>query len=235
MNILITGASSGIGLALTNRLAKSHNVIACGRNQNKLDTINHDKNVTTLAFDVSVKKDVENASKNIEQLDWLILNAGTCEYIDNPARFDSALFERVINANLISVAYCLEFFMPKLKDGGKLIIMSSSSMLLPLPRAEAYGASKAALTYLAKTLETTLEHLDVTVVHPGFVATPLTQKNDFPMPFIIDVDDAATRIIKGVVAGQRTIEFPKRLIWIMKCLSYLPQPIWRSLARRMKK
>jgi NAD(P)-dependent dehydrogenase (short-subunit alcohol dehydrogenase family) len=234
MNVLITGASSGIGEAIARRLSLECKVIACGRNREKLQQLVTECGVTPLPFDVSVRAEVITSSEHVAELDWLILNAGTCEYIDEPSKFDSVLFERVIKANLLSIGYCLESLAPKLKSGGKLVVMSSSSVLLPLPRAEAYGASKAAVTYLAQTLAITRPDIDVIAVHPGFVTTPLTAKNDFPMPFEMSSSDAASRIIKGIKGGKRKIEFPKRLVWLMKCLACLPDSVWLKIARRMK-
>lgn len=234
MNILITGATSGIGESLVRNLAKNHNVIACGRNQNKLDELRTTIGCNALSFDVTDKMAVMDASKHVAELDWLILNAGTCEYINDPVHFDSALFERVVKTNLIAIGYCLEAFSSKIKRGGKLVVISSSSVLLPLPRAEAYGASKAALTYLTRTLAITRPDIQVVVVHPGFVETPLTDKNDFPMPFVMSSAKAAERIVTGLKSGKSTIEFPKRLVWFMKLLALLPNNVWVRIARRMK-
>ncbi|CCQ10895.1 Oxidoreductase, short-chain dehydrogenase/reductase family [Pseudoalteromonas luteoviolacea B = ATCC 29581] len=235
MKVLITGASSGIGRSLAQLLANNNEVIACGRNQAALKDLSTNRNIVSLNFDVSVKADVEQVSHTLPSLDWVILNAGTCEYINDPWHFDSALFERVIRTNLLSVGYCLEFIVPKIKRGGKLVLVSSSATILPLPRAEAYGTSKAALTYLGETLAITRPDIDVVIVHPGFVKTPLTDKNDFPMPFLLDSEDAASRIVAGLNRNIKRIEFPKRLIYIMKIISILPNSLWASLARRMKK
>lgn len=234
MNILVTGATSGIGESLVRNLAENHNVIACGRNQNKLDELRTTIGCNALSFDVTDKMAVMDASKHVAELDWLILNAGTCEYINDPVHFDSALFERVVRTNLIAIGYCLEAFSSKIKRGGKLVVISSSSVLLPLPRAEAYGASKAALTYLTRTLAITRPDIKVVVVHPGFVETPLTDKNDFPMPFVMSSAEAAERIVTGLKSGKSTIEFPKRLVWFMKLLALLPNNVWVRIARRMK-
>lgn len=234
MKILVTGATSGIGEALVRNLAADYKVIACGRNKEKLDELKTALACDSLSFDVTDQHAVREASQHVDELDWLILNAGTCEYINDPVDFDAALFERVVRTNLIAIGYCLEAFSSKIKKGGKLVVISSSSVLLPLPRAEAYGASKAALTYLTKTLSITIPDIDVVVVHPGFVTTPLTDKNDFPMPFVMSSDEAAARIIDGLNSGKTKIEFPKRLVWFMKLFGCLPDNVWVKIARRMK-
>ncbi|MGY2498603.1 SDR family NAD(P)-dependent oxidoreductase, partial [Klebsiella pneumoniae] len=111
-------------------------------------------------------------------LDLLILNAGNCEYMDVADGFDGELFARVIETNLIATGHALAAFLPLLGEGARLAIVSSSVSWLPLPRAEAYGASKAALDYLAATLRLDLKArgIAVTLIRPGFVQTPLTAK-----------------------------------------------------------
>ena len=102
--------------------------------------------------------------------------------------------------------------------------MGSSSSYLPLPKAEAYGASKAAIEYLAKTLAITLskEEIHVSYIAPGFVETPLTDLNDFPMPMRVNVEFASRRIRQGLEQRQREIHFPKLFTGLMKTLSLLP-------------
>ena len=95
------------------------------------------------------------------------------------------------------------------------MIVGSSAWWFPFTRAEGYGASKAALAYLAQSLRADLapEGIEVFLVSPGFVKTPLTDRNDFPMPFLIQPDDAVNRIIKGLNKGRHNIEFPRRFTW----------------------
>ncbi len=236
MNILITGATSGIGKALAvNYSAAGHQILACGRSKNKLDALEAEyDNIQPLCFDLT-EFDNYPELKDGEELDLLILNAGDCEYIDNPLHFDAKMFERVININLISIGYALEKWLKHIKPGGRLVVVSSSAGLIPLPRAEAYGTSKAALTYLTHTLAATLKksHVNVSVVLPGFVETPLTDRNTFSMPMIVTVDEATKQIITGIEKGKSEISFPKVFIFIMKCLRLLPSGLWQRLATRM--
>lgn len=237
--VVITGASSGIGEALALEYAqRGFAVYACGRNQAKLDALSEKSaNITPCIFDLNDKNALKNALAKDLAIDHLILNAGTCEYIDNAKQFDGALFERVIQTNLIAVGYCLEVWLKQMKFGGQVGLMSSSAAYVPLTRAEAYGASKAGITYLAKTLSVDLEpqEIGISVIHPGFVKTPLTDKNDFDMPGIIEADDAAKAIFKGMSKGTFDIHFPKGFTWTLKVLSLLPFSLWRPLAKRMIK
>lgn len=234
MNVMITGATSGIGYELVIGFAKlGYHVIACGRNQKKLDALLElSHSITTLCFDLTHFQEYPSLNENI---DLLIFNAGDCEYIDNSLEFDAKTFENIININLISIAYGLESWLKNINKNGRLVLISSSAGLLPLPRAEAYGTSKAALSYLAKTLSITLRNHDinVTLVHPGFVDTPLTQRNNFPMPMLINSKQAAEKIILGIEKGKAEINCPFLFVFLIKCLNALPFSIWQRLASRM--
>ncbi len=121
--------------------------------------------------------------------------------------------------------------MPLLARGSQLALMSSSVVMLPFPRAEAYGASKAGISYLAQSLRLDLAHkgIDVSEIRPGFVKTPLTDKNDFAMPMRISADKAANTIIQALAARRRLIAFPGRFIWLLTLLSWLPRS-WLAAA-----
>ena len=226
MNILITGTTSGIGLRLArDYLASGHTVYCCGRNKPILQRLVTDfgDRAKTISFDVQNREDCLAFLAALPELDLVILNAGTCEYID-ASNFDADSFERVIRINLIGLANCLQALIPKLSAGSSLSLMGSSSSYLPLPKAEAYGASKAAIEYLAKTLAITLgsEGIHVSYIAPGFVETPLTDLNDFPMPMRVDVEFASRRIRQGLEKKHSEIHFPKLFTGLMKTLSLLP-------------
>ena len=238
MRVLITGASSGIGQALALAyLQQGAFVYACGRCDEKLTNALPKKHeqLTRLVFDVNDLTSIKDALQNHDAFDLVILNAGVCEYIDDALRFDSSCFARVVQANLIGVAHCLEVLLPKMRKGSQLGIMSSTVTLLPLSRAEAYGASKAGLDYLACVLAVDLAQHDISVslIQPGFVDTPLTQKNTFPMPGIISSDKACAYIMRGLQKRQHTIRFPRRFVWVMMALAILPFSLWRRLATNM--
>ena len=238
-SILITGASSGIGAELAILYAKKgYNVFAGGRNQQRLnDLASKHPNITIFCCDLTSKESINNLQVKIPALDILLLNAGGCEYIDDPVNFDGDLFARVITTNVISVGYCLDAWLKHIKPYGQLAVTSSCASFLPLPRAEAYGASKAALTYLAKTLAVDLipHKIKVSVINPGFVETSLTDKNTFIMPCIISAEKAARYIFKGLSAYKSEINFPKRFTYTLKLLSLMPSSIWKYIANNMTK
>ena len=232
--VLITGATSGIGAALFDTYSnKAYKVIACGRDQQQLAAIKN-KAYKICSFDMTNPAEVATKTEAIEQLDIVILNAGNCRYIDNAKQFDAELFADVITTNLISLGWLLQSLLPKIKKGGQVVFVSSSATILPFPRSEAYGASKAGIDYLAKSLrlDLAINEISVTLVHPGFIKTPLTDKNDFSMPFLLTSEEAAQRIFKGVEAHKNYIHFPKRLTLLLKLLALLPSSLWQSLIVR---
>ncbi len=243
--VLITGASSGIGLQLAqDYLAQGWRVLACGRDTSKLDTLCQSSlaGANSFAFDISERSQVQEAALKVRewlkveglQLDLVILNAGGCEYIDDAKHFDDMLFERIIQTNLIAMGYCIGAFVPLMHSGSRLALMSSSAIYLPFPRAEAYGASKAGVNYLAASLSLDLAQsgIGVSVICPGFVATPLTAKNDFPMPMQVDVTSASEAIRRGLLRGDSEIHFPKRFTYLLKFISILPAFVWRKMIMR---
>ena len=127
----------------------------------------------------------------------------------------------------------IEAALPALRKSpcAQLVAMSSTVAYGALPRAEAYGASKAAIRYLIESLRIDLraEPISLTVVCPGFVKTRLTDRNDFAMPFIIGADKAARIIVDGVVARRSEIHFPKRFSLSFKIAAMLPGPVYTRL------
>jgi short-subunit dehydrogenase len=183
---------------------------------------------------------IQDTLAHFGDLDIAVLNAGTCEYLEI-ADYDSSVIEANMMTNVVGTARSLDIALPALRATrakGKpatLVIVSSSAWWFPFARAEGYGASKAALTYFAHALRADLsaEGIDVVVVSPGFVKTPLTDRNDFPMPFIISSEDAASRIVKGLERGKTEIAFPRRFTWLLKALGALPQGLVDRMAASM--
>lgn len=237
--VLITGATSGIGKQMALDYAgNGWKVIACGRNADTLANLSSIENIESLKFDITNSQEIAEIGKtHAEALDLVILNAGTCEYIDDVTNFDTDLFKRVINSNVIGTADCAAAFIPHIKAGGQLAFIGSSASFLPFARAEAYGASKAAVAYLAQSIAVDLapQSIDVSLVSPGFVSTPLTDKNDFSMPMKITVQQASDEIRHGLSKRKKHIKTPRLFTTILGLLGQLPHSIQHWIALRMVK
>ncbi|MFC1832044.1 SDR family NAD(P)-dependent oxidoreductase [Thermodesulfobacteriota bacterium] len=236
MRILITGATSGIGRQLALDYHRdNHQVWALGRNQKALDELSAE-GLQAVRMDLEDRDMARDWFTAMTPIDLAILNAGSCEYVDLP-QFDSELVSRVMRSNVESMAVSIEGVLPLLRQGERphLVAVGSSAAYLPLSRAEAYGASKAAIEYMIRTLRIDIyrEKIDVSLVCPGFVKTPLTDRNEFPMPFRLSVEEAADRIRRGIEKRRLEIHFPKRFTFILKALSLIPEALWLRISQRM--
>ena len=234
-SLLITGATSGIGKALALHAAKNgYKVIACGRNEDALNALSKIENIESLRFDVSSLDSARDALKGVNA-DYYVFNAGTCEYVDVD-NFESDMFRRVFEPNFFGVVHCVEAVLPNLKSGDSLVIVDSMARLMPFTRSQAYGASKAAVHFFTKSLEVDLHDKGVKVqaVSPGFVETPLTDKNDFDMPMKITADEAAVAMLKGIESGKTSIYFPRMFGYILRFMNTLTDGLKKKLSLGMR-
>lgn len=233
--ILITGATSGIGHALTLLAAKQqYQVIACGRSAEKLEEFLTLPSVKTLIFDVTDEQQTLEALSGVKA-DIYVFNAGVCEYVDIE-QLDTALFKRVFDANFFGIVNCISAINKKLCPSNQVVIVDSMARLLPFTRSQAYGASKAAVHYLTKSLEVDLAKKQVIIqsVSPGFVDTPLTQQNDFDMPMQIGVERAAKALLKGIENKHSNIYFPFIFGISLRLMNKLPNSWQVWLCKKMK-
>jgi len=246
-NIWITGAGSGIGKSLALfYAARGHHVVISGRTLDKLLEVSASGTalpgkISCLLFDVSDAEAVPAISEALQaivpHLDLVILNAGTCEYIKKQ-HLDPALFRRVMDTNFFGLVNSINAAMPLLKAAHQrphLAGICSLAAFIGFPRAEAYGASKAAASYLLHSVRTDFSDLmDVTVVNPGFVTTPMTVANDFPMPFEMNADQAAGRIASALHKRPLEYNFPGRLTAALR-LAQLFKGIWyRQISKQRR-
>lgn len=237
--IWVTGASSGIGRALAVQLGLLGNtVIISGRKQEELEKTREGcpERISVIAFDVADRAANMSAAEKIKKdfggLDVVVLNAGTCEYLD-VKNFDSDLVRRVMDINYTGFVYGIEAALPLLRKGNDpyIVGMSSTVAYTGLPRAEAYGSSKAAIRHFLQSLRIDLdeEKIDVSIICPGFVKTPLTDRNDFVMPMRISVEQAARYIINGMKKRKHEISFPPLFVFLLKFIAGLPSGIRHRL------
>ena len=237
LHIVITGATSGIGMQLAkDYLAKDQHVYAVGRDYEALAELKS-LGATPIELDLMDREAVIAAFEKLDTIDLAICCAGACEYLDMP-NFDSESFMKVMSINMGTLSHAIEGVLPKLiASKGRLVGLGSASAYVPFARAEAYGSSKAAIHYLMKTLQISLAPFDVAVslVVPGFVDTPMTEQNDFPMPFLQTPQQASQAIRDGIEAEHEVIEFPRKLTLPLKTLGTLPDMAWQQVSKQLYK
>lgn len=235
--IWITGASSGIGLSLTKRyLQRGYRVIASARKEGELSSLLAQHNTLHFVpFDVSDETQIESTREALlsyaDHLDCVILNAGTCEYLDINQP-DWQMMKRIMSVNYFGLVNSVDVCLPLLRQSTKphLVGVGSQAVQAAFTQAEAYGASKAAVRYFLSSLRIDLkkENIDVTCILPGFVDTPLTQKNTFPMPFLMSAEQAAERIEKAIDKRPYEFAFPKRLTAMLWLARHFPKS-WAAM------
>jgi NAD(P)-dependent dehydrogenase (short-subunit alcohol dehydrogenase family) len=196
--------------------------------------------VLVVAGDLTNSQTVREIGEQIAEdwgyLDTVILNAGTCEYVDSK-QFDASIVEHVVRTNLLASSFCIEAALPLLRKGiaPHMVGLASSVTYLPLPRAEAYGASKTGLRYLFESLRIDLapEGIEVTVVSPGVGNTPLTAKNDFPMPPSWPADKAARHLFATLRDRPAEIAFPGMFMAALWPMSKMPGQVKLVIGKRM--
>lgn len=236
-HIVITGATSGIGYQLAkDYLQEGHHVYAVGRDDKALSELKS-LGAETIELDLMDREKVIAAFDKISEIDLAICGAGMCEYLDMP-NFNSSVFMKVMSVNMGTLSHAIEGVLPKLiASKGRLVGIGSASAYVPFARAEAYGSSKAAIHYLMKTLQISLapQGVAVSLVVPGFVETPMTKQNDFPMPFLQTPQQASQAIRDGIASGHEVIEFPKKLTLPLKVLGTLPDLVWQQVSEKINK
>ena len=239
----ITGASHGIGRSLALRLAGTHavKVAASARGETALQSLREDNGlIVPYVLDVTDTAAVEACIARMEAElglpDLVVLNAGIYEPAA-AAETTAAQYRDHMTVNYIGVTNCVAAILPRLlaRGAGQLAIVGSVAGYRGLPGSAAYGPTKAALASLAETLRLELQGsgVDIRLVSPGFVATRLTEKNRFPMPAIIDTDEAAARIVDGLEGRRFETAFPWRFVAWLKLARILPWGLYQGLVRRV--
>ncbi len=242
----ITGAGKGIGRGLAKRLAQDGwTVCASARTAADLESLAAECPVGHLhphVLDITDASATRAVIKAIEgewgPPDLGILNAGT--YIPVTATdLDAEPFLRLMETNVMGTVYGIMSLLPIMRreGSGHIAVVSSLAGYRGLPSSAAYGASKAALINMCEALCPELDAMGIKlqVINPGFVETPLTDQNDFQMPFLISVDKATHYIMRGLASDSFEVVFPRRFAFIMKVLRILPNRLFFAVTRRMIK
>lgn len=239
----IIGGGSGIGAAVARLLAKRGWTVAIsGRRADKLDEVaSGHSTIRPYPLDVTdgeaIAATVTRIAQELGHIDLFIFGAAAWQPMDvGDYAFDK--FAKIVDTNylgVIRVANPLLAQMDK-QGGGHFAVIASVAGYFGLPRSAAYSSTKAGLINLLETMRTELapRNIKVRMIAPGFVKSELTDKNDFPMPFLMETDDAAERIVDGLTQSDRfEIAFPRRMVWLMKTIRWLPYPVFFWLTSKM--
>ncbi|HKP45093.1 MAG TPA: SDR family NAD(P)-dependent oxidoreductase [Pyrinomonadaceae bacterium] len=251
--VLITGASSGIGRGLALELARrgarlglvARRVDALTEIVNEIESSQREKNIEgkiraiALPADVqdedAIRQVAETLDREMGPIDVLIANAGIGNSIDGSELTGNDV-AKVINVNVIGVANSVAAVAGKMvaRGHGQLVAISSLAAYRGLPKSAAYCASKAAVSAFFESLRLDLEPrgIDVTIIHPGFIKTPLTAGRDAQMPFLMELDDAVNKIIAAMEKRKKSYAFPWQLATIVRTGMLMPIWMYDRISRR---
>ena len=235
----VVGASSGIGAAVARELAaRGARVAVSARRPQRLAEVAGER-MLVVPVDVTARAEVRAAAEQVRArlgpIDLVVLAAGHWQQM--PAgTWDADSFEKHLQVNLVGMSNGIAAVLPEMVQRRQGVIAGVASVAgyRGLSGSEAYGATKAAQINLLESLRLSVRRLGVhvTTVCPGFVRTEMTAANDFPMPFLIEADEAARAICDGLERDRSEIVFPTRMAVLMKLARLLPVGLWAALAGR---
>ena len=243
--IWITGASTGIGKALAIKFSENGWKVAISARRESLlnEIVSENKNIFAFPFDVTNKEKCNNTFKLIknkfDNIDLCVFSTGTWDP-KKEKEIDVEQIEHVMKINFFGTLNCIksveDYF--KKRGQGQISIVSSIAGYRGLPNSTGYGPSKSALNNLAESLYFDFKRhgVRVSLISPGFIKTPMTDKNDFKMPFLKSPEFAAEKIYNGLVNSKSfEIDFPKQLTITLKLLKILPIKLYFKIVERMTK
>ena len=242
--IWITGASSGIGKAVAEKFAlEGWKVAVSARRKEVLDEMTKTQNIFSYPLDVTNEDQINSVFQKIlndfGELDLCLFSSGTYDP-KNEKKIDPDKIKNVIKVNFFGVVDCVktveDYF--KKRKSGHISIVSSIASYRGLPNSSGYGPSKAALTNFCESIYFDFKKFNVrvSVISPGFIKTPLTDKNEFPMPFLRSANFAAEKIYLGITKSNKfEIHFPIGLTLTLKFLRILPYKIYLFLVDKLVK
>jgi short-subunit dehydrogenase len=250
MRAIITGASSGIGLTLARELARrGHELALLARRTELLEELAQElrksgAKAVAIPCDVvsldDVRAAVHRASGELGgPFDLAVANAGV-SIPGHATKFNVSDVEQVMRVNYFGMVYLFDAVIPAMveRHSGRFAGVASIAGLRGLPTSSAYSASKAAMQSFLEAVRVELEPygVGVTIINPGFIATPMTEKNRFKMPFLMTAEEAAVVIADGLERGDRLVEFPKPMSLLMRTVRLVPDALYdrvmASAARR---
>ena len=241
--VLVTGASSGIGRALALELGRRGARLALtARREAELLGVAEEVGraggeALALPCDVRDPEAMRLAAERVHEkwgrIDVLVANAGMSTTTAG-TRLDAGEASNVISINVLGVVNSVAAVLPDMlrRGSGHLVAISSLASYRGLPKSGAYSASKAAVSTFFESLRVDLSKsgVDVTVIHPGFIRTPMTEGRKKRLPFLLEVDDAACRIIRAVERRARNYAFPWQLASLVRVIRHMPGALYDRLA-----
>jgi short-subunit dehydrogenase len=241
--VLLTGASSGIGRAMAIELGRrGARVGLTARRAEELLRVAEEVEraggkALALPADVRNAAEMNGVAARVREkwgkVDVLVANAGMSTTTAG-ASLNAGEASDVISINVIGVVNSVAAVLPDMlkQGGGQLVAISSLASYRGMPKSGAYSASKAAVSTLFESLRVDLRKsgIDVTVIHPGFIRTPMTANRKKKLPFLLEVDDAACRIIKAIERRARAYAFPWQLAGLVRLIKHMPGALYDRLA-----
>lgn len=238
----VTGASTGIGRHVAlNLVREGYTVAVTARDEEKLATLADEigglpGRILLFPCDVTdeaaMLKTVSAIERKAGPIVLAIFNAGGY-YPTRGERLDVQNFARTYELNIMGGLYGLVPVVARMQvhGRGQIALVGSVTAYFGLPSAAAYGSSKAALNNLAASLKFDFDKMNIRIqiINPGFVDTPLTEKNNFPMPALMPVEKASARLVRGLKSGGFEVTFPYRFTWLLKAINLLPYPVFFPL------
>ena len=224
----IIGASTGIGAALADELEKNNwQVVRSARSKGDI--------LIDVANDQSVTSAANKYQESYGDFDLVVFMAGFWKQM-SAKRFSLEVFKEHNDTNIVGMARCIEAVLPKMleRNHGTFIGVASVAGFRGIGGSTAYGPTKAAQLNMLEAMRVDLKNTNVVVqaVAPGFVETPMTSVNKFPMPFIITAERAAKYIVRGIERGTPEIVFPPAMAFMMRIAKLVPKRIWPKLFKR---
>jgi short-subunit dehydrogenase len=244
--VFLTGASSGIGEALAVALAKKGAILGLlARRKELLEKLAKDceaagGSARVFACDVTNEADVLNAADDFfaefNRIDILIANAGIGGNDAETRALKPLAVKKVIDINLLGAVNSVHAVLPRMleRGSGQIVAISSLAGFRGLPKSAAYSASKAGMTAFFESVRLDVKHLgvDVTIIQPGFIRTPLTSGRSSKMPFLMDLDAAIPLFIKAIEKKKKFAAFPWQLATIVRAGKFMPAWVYDRIAGR---